>query len=379
MNPPKDVWQQSFTLLYSNGTQFHASIADLEWARKFGIKLSINYGSQIGASLVLLIVLLLLTKQEKRRSIIFIMNALCLTVNIIRTTLQACFLTSEYFNPYTFLSQDYSRITPADKTTTIAANTLNIILVVFVMISLSLQVWVVCFTTPKVQRFWIMFGTTLCALLAVGWRFAVTIVSNEETMVNGSMENWGWLIDAQYITLAIAIWAYCAIFTFKLGYALVQRRRLGMTQFGPMQIIFIMGCQTMILPAVFSILEFYERIPELGSQTLTIVCIFLPLSAIWAGVVASEPNIGASGVDAHQRLLGGQFGRSLDGSSVNHSKFGGGESTFTDNSMHTNSMKDPNSPTTPTLPYKEKDTMRDARIHVHREWSVKGGPATNRV
>lgn len=47
--------------------------------------------------------------------------------------------------------------------------------------------------------------------------------------------------------------------------------------------------------------------PELGSQGTTIICIFMPLSAIWAGLVANDASIGARGADSHQRLLKDQF------------------------------------------------------------------------
>ena len=43
------------------------------------------------------------------------------------------------------------------------------------------------------------------------------------------------------------------------------------------------------------------------------MCIFLPLSAIWAGVV-NEKAIGAHGPDAHHRLLQGEFYRAASNS-----------------------------------------------------------------
>lgn len=46
--------------------------------------------------------------------------------------------------------------------------------------------------------------------------------------------------------------------------------------------------------------------PELGNQVLTVVCIFLPLSAIWAGV-DKESSIAGRGTDSHQRLFSSEF------------------------------------------------------------------------
>lgn len=44
-------------------------------------------------------------------------------------------------------------------------------------------------------------------------------------------------------------------------------------------------------------------------MVLTVVCIFLPLSAIWAGV-ANDSIIAHRGRDAHHRLIDSEFGRS---------------------------------------------------------------------
>ena len=123
-------------------------------------------------------------------------------------------------------------------------------------------------------------------------------------------------------------------------------------------------------------LQFWEKVPEFGSQTLTVVCIFLPLSAIWAGVIASDTSIGASGADAHQRLLRGQFGRSTVASGTS-SNNGGDKNSTVASTLYTNSGKDPESPTTPMAPYKAKSSVDNGAIHVDREWSVEKGEASN--
>jgi pheromone alpha factor receptor len=46
----------------------------------------------------------------------------------------------------------------------------------------------------------------------------------------------------------------------------------------------------------------------MGVQVLTIVCIFLPLSAIWAGVI-NETIPASSGPDSHHKLIQGEFYR----------------------------------------------------------------------
>lgn len=61
-----------------------------------------------------------------------------------------------------------------------------------------------------------------------------------------------------------------------------------------------------------------EKLPEVGTQVLTVVCIFLPLSAIWAGVV-NESSIAHRGRDAHQRLIHSNFARTQSSKVTNDS------------------------------------------------------------
>lgn len=232
----------------SNGDLFSTTMAEIDFMRQYGVRIAINWATQIGATIILLLVLLLLTRREKRSSSIFIMNAFCLVLNAIRSILQSVWLTTPFYHPYAIVASDFSRVTNADRAITVASNTIMLMLVIGIMVSLSLQVWVVCITAKPLQKLVIMGVTSLVALVAIGYRFAVTVVSNKQTMKDANMTPYSSLVTDMNISFAVAVWIYCLIFTFKLGYALLQRKRLRMTQFGPMQIIFIMGCQTMVVP-----------------------------------------------------------------------------------------------------------------------------------
>ncbi|KAF2203220.1 hypothetical protein GQ43DRAFT_479225 [Delitschia confertaspora ATCC 74209] len=346
-----DAHHQAFTLIRQNGSELMTTMDDMNFYRLYGIKLGINYATQIGASCILLLVLLLLTRREKRISLLFVMNVLCIVTNIIRSVLQVLWLTGEYYHPYALLANDYSKVPSGTVAISVAAGVMTLFLVICIMISLSLQVRVVCITTPRYQRFWIMVVTSAVALVAIAVRFAVTVFNAQNSIYKIYFFKYQWLVNAQTITQVVAIWFFSVVFTTKLGYAIIQRRKLGMRQFGPMQIIFIMGCQTMILPAIFSCLQFLPQGYEYGSWTLTLVTIFLPVSAIWASVIVNDTNLAATGPDSHHRLLAGQFGRSA----TNTSRMSKGTAL---GSM-TPSMKDPESP-----------LFRKDRIQVDREWTL---------
>ena len=243
-----DPFAQTITLLLQDGTPFNISMHDLDVYRSYGIRICINYSSQIGASFTLLLILLTLSKREKRRSPIFFLNVLSLAVNTIRSLLQCLYFTGPFYYPYAYFSGDYSKVPQSQIGISIAADTLTLVLVILIEISLILQVRAVCVTTRETQRFWIMVTSVTVAMVAIGFRFALVVINSEAIRNIENFGSWLWLVTATTITQAISIWFFSLVFLIKLGYALVLRRRLGLRQFGPMQIIFIMGCQTMVIP-----------------------------------------------------------------------------------------------------------------------------------
>lgn len=244
-----DPWHQDLTMYAPDGSILTVNMDLVNEYRLYSSRLGISFGSQVGASFVLLLVLILLTRSEKRKSLIFILNALCLLVNTIRLIFSSCYVTGNLMHPYNLLSGVY-RTTNTDLAVSITSNTLSFVVLALVMASLSLQVWVASVTTSKLQRAFIMGITTAMALVCLGFKFAFMVASHIATLqlVDRGVDK---LSACSWITQAVAILLYSCVFTWKLGYAIVQRHRLNMLQFGPMQIVFIMGCQTMFIPGMF--------------------------------------------------------------------------------------------------------------------------------
>lgn len=245
-----DPWMQNVTMYAPDGSTIVVSMEHVNAYRLYTARVSTSFGSQTGASVVLLLVLLLLTRREKRKSSIFILNALCLIINSLRCIFLTCYVTGGFMHPYTLLS-GVGRYSTSDLIVSVMGTTLTTIVTALTMASLSLQVWVACVTTNRLQRILIMGTTTAVALISVGTKFAYMVAANM-SVVQLSTRNADKLSASSYITQAVAILLYSSVFVWKLGYAVVQRRRLKMQQFGPMQIVFIMGCQTMIIPGMSS-------------------------------------------------------------------------------------------------------------------------------
>ena len=243
-----DPFSQSFTLRMADGTPIEITLDDLDSFILYSVQICINYAAQLGASLVLLIVLLLLTKPDKRRAPVFITNTLSLIINFIRNILMCLYFTGPFNEVYAYFAQDYSEVQRSDYAKSVTATVLTLLLLACVEISLIFQVRVVCVTLRQVYRRATITISVLIALIAIAFRFALCAENSIYIVTLKYLTGLARLESAANITTTISICWFCAVFVVKLGMALQQRKKLGLGQFGPMQIIFIMGCQTLVIP-----------------------------------------------------------------------------------------------------------------------------------
>ena len=247
---PMDPFSQAFTLYSASGAALNVTIPDLDDFIFYNVVICINYAAQLGASLVLLLIVLLMTSKEKRGSPIFMLNSLSLTINTIRNILLCLYFTGPFSETYAFFANDFSRVPRSAYGTSIAAAVLTLLLQICVEISLIFQVRVVCVTLRKLYRRGIFIVSSLIALLAIGFRLALCVENSMLILSLNNMLPIDWLNSAATITTSISICWFCVVFIIKLAFALNERRKLRLRQFGPMHILFIMGCQTLIIPGM---------------------------------------------------------------------------------------------------------------------------------
>lgn len=243
-----DPLNQPITLLAPDNTPFNITISDIDAYVHYGVRISINYASQIGACVVLLVVLLLLTRKEKRSSPIFVLNTLALASNAIKNLLQCIYFSGPFYEFYTYFLGDYSTIPRSQIGASIGGIVLGLIVVTCVEASLVLQVKAVCVTMRDMHKLILTVVSAILALAAIGFRFGL-VVQNSKAVANlNDLVDYQWLAATNNYVTTGSICFFSFVFVAKLGVALNERRKLNLKQFGPMQIIFIMGCQTLIVP-----------------------------------------------------------------------------------------------------------------------------------
>jgi len=251
--PAFNPYTQNFTLLMADGiTPFQVGIPDLDNFVLYNIQVSINYATQIGASIVMLAVVILVTRESKRRSSLFFINVISLILSVIRSLLQTLYWVGPFNESYAYFSGDYSAVPNSAYSNSIASIVITLLLLCTVELSLVMQTQVVCTTLKEGHRLVIVALSLLITLLTIGFRFG-DMVQNAKAIVD-LVPTYSWLASAALIMETISIWYYCLIFVGKLSLTLYQRKKLGLRQWGPMQIICIMGGCTMVIPCKFFIL-----------------------------------------------------------------------------------------------------------------------------
>ncbi|KAJ5481242.1 Pheromone receptor 2 [Penicillium sp. IBT 31633x] len=300
--PLSDPFKQNVTFQHRDGFYFNVPVTVLDDFVMYNVRTCINYGCQFGASITLLVILLLLTHSDKRRSAVFILNAVALFLNSTRLLLQVIHFSTGFEQVYPYVSGDFSSVPWSAYAISIVAVVFTTLVIVCIEVSLVIQVHVVCSTLRRRYRHPILVLSILVALVPIGFRSAWMVVNCSAIVSLRHVINMWWIESATNICLTISISFFCVTFVTKLGFAIKQRQRLGVREFGPMKVIFVMGCQTMVIPAIFSIMQYYIIVPELSSNVVTLVVISLPLSSVWAGAALERSRRSGSRSERRRNL-----------------------------------------------------------------------------
>ena len=133
-----------------------------------------------------------------------------------------------------------------------------------------------------------------------------------------------------------------------------------------------------MLLAIVSTLQFHfaNALPEIIGHVLTVVCIFLPLSAIWAGVV-SDQQLASRNSNARQRFIRNGLYVEESGSAA------GGSSTAFDRSRQMSVWSDTKSKDMDSIPLGPKVPNHKSRnssgIRIDRDFDISCHDAADQV
>ncbi|KAK9369116.1 fungal pheromone mating factor STE2 GPCR-domain-containing protein [Lipomyces kononenkoae] len=298
---------QPLTIMFMGSTTT-ISATDVDyWMRQSCIR-CIVFAVHIGSAAITAIILALLTKPNKRKTPVFILNEICLFLIVIRAGLYINYVLGPANTFGATFSDDYSEVPFQTYVQSSVMAFFQLLITLGVELSLLFQVRIVFDTHRNLQRIVTALCSVLVLIVLAFWLIAI-ILNIEEIMQAQAISMLEWAWTTARVLYAVSITIFSGIFCFKLILAIRQRRVLGLTEFGPLQVIVIMTTQTMIAPAVVTILELALSNIVLAALPSLLVVLSLPLSALWAS--AMNDSIGA-------------LRRSGNGSNLNNVNMSGG-------------------------------------------------------
>lgn len=226
--------------------------SDVDSYYYYNVAACINFGAQAGACLIMFFAVAVLTRSSKRKSFLFILNLLSLAFGFLRALLFALYFVGPWSEFYGAFTLDFSRVPRSAYATSISGSVIPLLMTNTVNISLFMQAYTVCKVFNGAPRYGIIVLSGIIALMAIGFRFALTVANSRAILNADSFYPMEWMGRAALITETLSIWYFSIIFTGKLIYTIWNRRRRGWKQWSAVRILAAMGGCTMIIPCKLS-------------------------------------------------------------------------------------------------------------------------------
>jgi len=198
---------------------------------------------------------------------VYILNVTALALLFIRGVLACVELNTIIYNYYNWQLHWYPDGPALQKSQGVSTATevLNWFVDAAIYGSLVLQVHIVCCTLRHTYKLAILGVCGMVSLVALGVRLYLAVYNIKYVIIGlrtttyAEQLRFNYIGSVDNIVSVATIALFSAIFVTKLGFAIHLRRKLNMKQFGPMQIIFVMGCQTLCIPRKFCRLRFRSK------------------------------------------------------------------------------------------------------------------------
>ncbi|TQW00129.1 mating-type alpha-pheromone receptor PreB [Cordyceps javanica] len=255
------------------------------------LSVTMNYGAQLGACIVMLLVVLALTPSAKLARLASGLHLLALLICIVRTGLLFAYYLTPSSHFYQVWAADQSEVPRRYWDLSLAGNTLALPLVIVTQAALVNQAWTMIAFWPRAAKYAACVVSGIVVLMTVGTRLAFVIVQNHAIITAIPPISFSWGIHWTVVMGAISIFWFCAVFNVKLISHLVTNRGVlpSATLLTPMEILVITNGVLMVIPAIFAGLEWGKFTNfEAGSLTVTSVVIIMPLGTLAAQRISAQ-------------------------------------------------------------------------------------------
>ncbi|MBE3046432.1 hypothetical protein IMZ48_28650 [Candidatus Bathyarchaeota archaeon] len=233
-----------------NGTTMSIPIDVVDLNTHVAINTCINYGSQLGASIMMLLVVLAMNPTTKLLRAYTAVQVAALAVNVVRMVLLSLYWPSRFWDFYPRFTGDYTSVPASEYHVSAAANTMSLLVNVLIEACLIMQAWAMVKLWSDVWKWAAAVSSALMSLTTIGFRFAFCVIQNRAISGNIPPNSINWVPQAAISTAAASIFWYCALFNMQLVTHLVKNRTFLPTTSGltPMEALAVSNGILMVIP-----------------------------------------------------------------------------------------------------------------------------------
>ena len=245
-----DPSSQLISFTGPNGTTMSIPMNVVDINTHVAINTCINYGTQLGASIMMLLVVLAMNPTAKLLRAYTAVQVAALAVNVVRMVLLCLYWPSPFWDFYPRFTGDYASVPLSEYRVSAAANTLSLVVHVLFEACLIMQAWAMVNLWPSPWKWAAAASSALISLATIGFRFAFCVIQNMAIFSNHNPNSNNWVPQAAISTAAASIFWYCALFNMQLVTHLVKNRTFlprtsGLT---PMEALAVSNGILMVIP-----------------------------------------------------------------------------------------------------------------------------------
>lgn len=212
-----DPGKQIIAMFFANGTQFLVPVADIDYFEYQRSTRAISYGSEIGASFMMLLVVLTMTPKTKFWRLPSYINIVSLSVNVIRTILLSMYFGSNWLMLYVMFAGDERDVTPSDYHVSVTATIFAIPQAVLVHSALMLQAWAMVKLWPDAQKWFALLISGLLTFVTIGFVVASQVIQIKSIYdYYLDLTNFQWIRQAALNLHVSSVCWFCFLFNLRL-------------------------------------------------------------------------------------------------------------------------------------------------------------------
>jgi pheromone alpha factor receptor len=209
------VFNQTFVLLGSDGiTQYPLTVDMVDMTYHSAIATQANYGSQIGATVMMLLVCLIMTPKSKFARIPTLINIAALAFNLIRVVMLVWYPASTWYEFYIIMTGDITTVSRSNYNTSTAATFFTVPVTILMLCALAVQAWTMVQLWPKAVKVAAMGVSALVVITAVG--FKITDSVYQALWILNEVEAPRWVRQVDLACSAASICYFCFLFNIRL-------------------------------------------------------------------------------------------------------------------------------------------------------------------